>query len=57
MSEALVALAVLFAVAGFVIYGVHPAHKSPELGLVMIAVAAVFSIGAGAWAISEQSRN
>jgi len=54
MSEALVALAVLFSVAGFVIYGVQPAYKSPELGLVMIAVAAVFAIGAGALAISER---
>jgi chromate transport protein ChrA len=53
-SEVLVLLAIVIAVIGAAIYGIHPAHKPRELGWVLIAVAAVFAIGAGAWAISER---
>jgi Co/Zn/Cd efflux system component len=57
MSEALVLLAVVISLAGAALYSIQPAHKPPQQGLVLVAVAAVFAIGAGALAISEQRRN
>jgi hypothetical protein len=54
MSEALVLLAVVLSLGGAALYGIHPAHKPPELGLVLVAVAAVFAIAAAALAISER---
>jgi Co/Zn/Cd efflux system component len=54
MSEVLVLLALVLSLVGAALYGIQPAHKPSELGLVLVAVAAVFVIGAGAWAISER---
>jgi hypothetical protein len=53
-SEVLVLLAIVLAVTGLGLFAIKPAGKSPALGLVVIAVAAVFALGAGAWAISER---
>jgi hypothetical protein len=53
-SEVLVLLAIVLSVTGLGLFAIEPAGKSPALGLVVIGVAAVFAIGAGAWAISEQ---
>jgi hypothetical protein len=54
ISAALALLAVVISLAGAAIYGVHPAHKPPQLGLVLIAVAAVFAIAAVALALTER---
>jgi hypothetical protein len=54
ISELFVLLALLLSLTGVALYAAQPSNNPPDLGLAVIAVAGVFAIGAGAWAISER---